>query len=479
MTNLQSTRHLFSFLLLSLLLLLLLRPNSATNPGFKVRITNAGLQYAKDTGVSVLSQKLKTLHIPDMSGKKGVFSYKVYQISLQELSLPTSDILPVPGTGLKVSIANGFFRLSGRWSYKALFVRDSGSFDLSLNSVGLTTVLRFTKDVGGRPTVQAVGCSATVGDVHVKLHGGASWFYNLFRGPIGHNIRDNLKRQICPMVTNSVDKGLNEILQTFPVKKNVDEFVMVDYSLTRDPEFLPKAVDLSCKGSFKSISHPVEPPFTALPMNMDNATDKMLYLGVSEYLFNTAGFAFHSAGALNYLITNDMIPKESPFRLDTSSIGRFIPEVQKQYPNMLMEMRMLSNAPPAVTIQPKTTNLSAYADILTFAILPNGSRAFLFSLNVSATMDAKLAFAGPKLKGVLDLKSLLMKQLNSTVGTIPVASIKLGVLFILHYSVLPKVNDRLNKGIPLPDLKGVEIINPLLRSEQACVLIGLNLKYLG
>ena len=41
-------------------------------------------------------------------------------------------------------------------------------------------------------------------------------------------------------------------------------------------------------------------------MNMDNATDKMLYFGVSEYLFNTAGFAYHSAGALNYLITNNL-----------------------------------------------------------------------------------------------------------------------------------------------------------------------------
>uniref|UniRef100_A0A8C4WTI7 Bactericidal permeability-increasing protein n=1 Tax=Eptatretus burgeri TaxID=7764 RepID=A0A8C4WTI7_EPTBU len=118
------------------------------------------------------------------------------------------------------------------------------------------------------------------------------------------------------------------------------------------------------------------------PMNMDNATDKMLYFGVSEYLFNTAGFAYHSAGALNYLITNNLasflIPKKSPFQLNTSSIGKLIPEVQKQYPNMLMEVRVLSNAPPAVIIQPKKTILSGYADILTFAILPNGSRAFLF-----------------------------------------------------------------------------------------------------
>lgn len=483
MTN-QSTRHLFYFVLpsLLLLLLLLLRPcalNSVTNPGFKARITNAGLRYAKDTGISILSQKLKTLHIPDMSGRSGKVSYKVYEISLQDFSLPKSDILPVPGTGLKVYTANGFFKLKGRWRYKAVLIRDSGSFDLSLDKVGLTTELRFTKDVGGRPTVQAVDCSATVGDVHVKFHGGASWFYNLFRHVIGRKIRDHLKRQICPVVINSVDKGLEEILQTLKVKKKIDAFVMVDYSLTKDPEFFTKAVDLSCKGSFYSIPHPVEPPFTALPMNMDNATDKMLYFGVSEYLFNTAGFAYHSAGALNYLITNNLIPKKSPFQLNTSSIGKLIPEVQKQYPNMLMEMRVLSNAPPAVVIQPKKTILSGYADIRTFAILPNGSRAFLFSLNVNSTMGVKLAFEDSKLKGVLDLQNLSMKELNSTVGSLPVLLIQVGVRFILQSSVLPKVNDRLQQGIPLPDLKGVKIISPLLQSEQACVLVGLNLKYLG
>uniref|UniRef100_UPI00358FCE0C bactericidal permeability-increasing protein-like isoform X3 n=1 Tax=Myxine glutinosa TaxID=7769 RepID=UPI00358FCE0C len=213
MTNLQSTRHLFSFLLLLLLLLLLLRPNSATNPAFEARITITGLQYAKDTGISILSQILKTVHIPAMSGSGGAISYEIDHISLQELSFPKSDILLI-GTGLTIHVANGFLKIKGHWSYETLFISGCGSFNLSVDGLGLTTVLRFTKDVGGRPTVQTVDCSATVGDVHVKLHGGASWFYNLFRSTIGHEIRDNLKRQICPEVINSVDKGLEGILQT-------------------------------------------------------------------------------------------------------------------------------------------------------------------------------------------------------------------------------------------------------------------------
>uniref|UniRef100_UPI00358E7AE7 bactericidal permeability-increasing protein-like isoform X2 n=1 Tax=Myxine glutinosa TaxID=7769 RepID=UPI00358E7AE7 len=206
----------------------------------------ASSEMTKDTGISILSQILKTVHIPAMSGSGGAISYEIdhfqsiissvnhfvieyllgqflsaevdtvarcCSISLQELSFPKSDILLI-GTGLTIHVANGFLKIKGHWSYETLFISGCGSFNLSVDGLGLTTVLRFTKDVGGRPTVQTVDCSATVGDVHVKLHGGASWFYNLFRSTIGHEIRDNLKRQICPEVINSVDKGLEGILQT-------------------------------------------------------------------------------------------------------------------------------------------------------------------------------------------------------------------------------------------------------------------------
>lgn len=35
--------------------------------------------------------------------------------------------------------------------------------------------------------------------------------------------------------------------------------------------------------------------------------DRMLYFGASSYLFNTAGFVYHAAGALVFEITNDMV----------------------------------------------------------------------------------------------------------------------------------------------------------------------------
>ena len=35
--------------------------------------------------------------------------------------------------------------------------------------------------------------------------------------------------------------------------------------------------------------------------------DRMVYLGISEYFFNTAGFVYQEAGALNLTLRDDMV----------------------------------------------------------------------------------------------------------------------------------------------------------------------------
>lgn len=35
--------------------------------------------------------------------------------------------------------------------------------------------------------------------------------------------------------------------------------------------------------------------------------DHMVYLGISDYFFNTAGLVYQEAGALNMTITDDMV----------------------------------------------------------------------------------------------------------------------------------------------------------------------------
>ena len=64
-----------------------------TNPGFKVRVSQAGLNYAASITVDVMSDKVKHVNIPDQSGKSKVglawVEYAVKNIRVCELILAT------------------------------------------------------------------------------------------------------------------------------------------------------------------------------------------------------------------------------------------------------------------------------------------------------------------------------------------------------------------------------------------------------
>ena len=71
----------------------------------------------------------------------------------------------------------------------------------------------------------------------------------------------------------------------------------------------------------------MEAPFTPPPLPSAIDTTKMLYLWFTDYIVETAGFVYTTAGALQYNVTPDMVPPSSPFKLNTDSFKALIPEV--------------------------------------------------------------------------------------------------------------------------------------------------------
>ena len=61
------------------------------------------------------------------------------------------------------------------------------------------------------------------------------------------------------------------------------------------------------QGEFFSISNHEEAPFTPNPLPAMNDTGKMMYVWLTEYLADTAGFVYQQAGELNYNVTPDKV----------------------------------------------------------------------------------------------------------------------------------------------------------------------------
>ncbi|KAL8179864.1 UNVERIFIED_CONTAM: hypothetical protein K2H54_073671, partial [Gekko kuhli] len=315
----------------ALLVSLSLMLAEGTNPGFVGRITGRGLDYARQEGVAVLQRELARIELPDFSGSfqvlvLGDINYRFHSLKIQSFRLPSSTIVPVPSGGLKVSITDAFAEVLGEWQWRNWLASDHGSFDVKIEGLSISVGLKLGNDSAGRLTADTSACSTHISSVQVHIDGTWSWLYNLFDSQIESTLREAMEDQICQVVSSSVSSRLEPYLQTLPVTAKIDKVSGIDYSLVGPPVATSDSLDLGLKGEFFSLAHrsaaPFEPP--ALPFPVDH--DRMLYFGASSYLFNTAGYVYYQAGALTYDITDDMIPKESKLRLNTSSFGPLVPQ---------------------------------------------------------------------------------------------------------------------------------------------------------
>uniref|UniRef100_A0A663NCX3 Bactericidal permeability-increasing protein n=1 Tax=Athene cunicularia TaxID=194338 RepID=A0A663NCX3_ATHCN len=344
------------------------------NSSFTRRLSGGGdapsAPAAHQQGIAVLEQELAQLKLPDISGDfrirhVGKVHYEISSLDLRSFHLPYSRISLVPSVGLQVSISNAFAEVDGNWRVK---LRDHGSFDLKVENVYIKINLQLGSDASGKPTADTSDCSTRISKVRVH-----------FSGKFGY-LRCLPCPQVCQIVVKSVRSELQPYLRTLPVTARIDARAGIDYSLVAPPTATAQSLDVDLKGEFFSLAHRSAVPFAPLPLAFPPDHDRMVYFGASSYFFNTAGRAYHSAGALVFEITDSMIPKGVEFHLNTTTFSAFIPQLERMYPDMLMKLRLSAPSAPFLDIGPEGLSLRPVVDIQAYAILPNSSLAPLFLL---------------------------------------------------------------------------------------------------
>ncbi|NXE83143.1 BPI protein, partial [Cochlearius cochlearius] len=446
-----------------------------TNPGFVVRITQAGLDYAHQLGVKVLEKELAQLKLPDISGDfrirhVGKVHYDISSLDLRSFDLQYSQISLVPSVGLRVSISNAFAEVDGNWRVKIHFIRDHGSFELKVENIYIKIDLKLGSDASGKPTIDTSDCNTRISNVRVHFYGKFGWLYNLFRGAIESTFRRSLEGKVCDNVVSSVRGELQPYLQTLPVTARIDAMAGINYSLVAPPTATARSLDVDLKGEFFSLAHRSAVPFPPLALALPPDHDRMVYFGASSYFFNTAGFAYHAAGALVFEITDSMIPKDVEFHLKTSTFSAFVPQLEMMYPDMMMKLRLSASSAPFLHIGPEGLSLRPVVDIQAYAILPNSSLAPLFLLslvsNVSAVIDVKSGHIVGSLKvgryGEEAAEALFLPPLSA-----PQVRTLQSIMNILASNILlPRLNARLDQGFPLPLPDRIQLSNILVRFHQ-------------
>ncbi|XP_057218418.1 bactericidal permeability-increasing protein-like isoform X2 [Triplophysa rosa] len=482
-----------------LTLLALVPVSTAANPGVKVKLTQKGLDYGRQLGIATLQQRFSTISLPDQSGTEKIFigkvEYSVTGIRIVNLGLPTSTVELVSGTGVRLSIDNANIKAQGNWRVRYLrFIKASGSFDLTVSGVTISVTIAVNNDNRGRPSVSMTSCTADVRDVDVRFSGRLSWLYNLFRSFIERPIRNSLQAQICPLVAKSIP-DINTELATLNVVAKVDRYVEIDYSMLGSALISSESIDLGLKGVFYNIGQRNEPPFFPKPFALPSQNTKMLYIGLSAFTVNSAAFAYHNAGAFSFDITDDLlgglfasrraISPDSDFRLNTKIFEASIPQVAKLYPGLKMRLLVKTVKEPIITFEPNNVTVQVSSTVTAYVIHQNNTLSPLFVLSLEASASAKVNIAGLNLIASVTLNRIQLSVNKSYVGKFEVPSPQASSQFdnllktILEFTVIPKVNARLQNGFPLPAMGKIKLVNPQLVVVKDYLLIGTDGQFLG
>uniref|UniRef100_A0A5F9CD28 Bactericidal permeability-increasing protein n=1 Tax=Oryctolagus cuniculus TaxID=9986 RepID=A0A5F9CD28_RABIT len=231
-------------------------------------------------------------------------------------------------------------------------------------------------------------------------------------------ILKNLNEMLCPIITGEVE-ALNVNLSTLEVLTKIDNYTLLDYSIIDSPEITENSLDVNFKGTFYPLENLVDPPFSPAPFVLPERSDSMLYIGISEYFFKSASFAYYTAGAFDVTFST------------------------KEISNHLIQ------------------NSQGLGNVL--------SRV--------ASTSVGLVILGQRLICSLSLNRFRLSLPEPKRSKIEVLRFENILSSILHFGVLPLANAKLQQGFPLPNPYNISFVNSDIEVLQSFLLISTDLRY--
>ncbi|XP_011893390.1 PREDICTED: BPI fold-containing family C protein isoform X2 [Cercocebus atys] len=433
-------------------------------PGIKARITQRALDYGVQAGMEIIERMLKEKKLPDLSGSESLeflkvdyVNYNFSNIKIRAFSFPNTSLAFVPGVGIKALTNHGTANISTDWKFESPLFQDTGGADLFLSGVYFTGIIILTRNDFGHPTLKLQDCHAQVSHAHVSFSGELSVLYNSFAEPMEKPILKNLNEMLCPIIASEV-KALNANLSTLEVLTKIDNYTLLDYSLISSPEITENYLDLNLKGVFYPLENLTDPPFSPVPFVLPERSNSMLYIGIAEYFFKSASFAYFTAGAFNVTLSTKEIAEiyilSQPFMV-----------------------RIMATEPPVINLQPGNFTLDIPASIMMLTQPKNSTVETIVSMDFVASTSVGLVILGQRLVCSLSLNRFRLALPESNRSNIEVLRFENILSSILHFGVLPLANAKLQQGFPLPNPHKISFVNSDIEVLEGFLLISTDLKY--
>jgi len=351
-----------------------------------------------------------------------------------------------------------------------------GTADISISAVTAVVDIGFTV-TNGEPGCTVLTDGINVGSFNVKIHGSESWMINIFLDLFKSKIKDQVTKGIKEGIDKAIDNNLNHVLQTLPVRKQIANYLLADFSLVDAPRAGASYLVADLKGEFFGLKNHQEAPFQPVALPDVENSNVMAQFTIAQYVPDTATFALWKDGFLVAHVDDSMIPPDSPIHFNTDSFEFIIPALFKAYPSK----------PLKATIDPIDTPLVSFESS---GMISVNSKLELVMNVVNTATDIKQVFTlGMDIvaKGFVKLVGLNV-HVNLTYGniTLSIRNTQIGPFDLGPLSDLTTLaiaeglafgNDYFKNGIPLPKIDKVDFVNPYLGYGNGYIFLNTDIRY--
>jgi len=453
--------------------------------GFKTTVTQNGLNYLQVVGMEVLQQALQNLEIPSLSGDDetpiGKISWQLTSLVLSGVQLPSTSVVPLPGTGVSVAMSNLGATVNLDWHYRKdswPHVSDHGTATVTVGGT-FAYVNLHVYDAGGRPQVQVATDSLAIGSLDIKLHGGASWLYNFFIDVLHGKIKDAIQSSLQQGITNSINNGVNNALATMQITATIHNEAEINYEMTDNPTFAKNYVTLNQLGEFYEVASPQECPndictYSAMP---DAATTEMVQMVISDFVLDSASFVYFKLNKLVAYIKDKDIPSWAPIRLNTTYFKYLIPPLYQLYPDNLLEIKVYATQAPEGTFTSSGALITALGNLEMDVVLSNGQLTPAFTLAGNMKLFGSASISGEMIIGNLSFVTTNFSLAQSEIGKFDATTLDSILNLLFSSGLVPAINEYLAQGIPLPIVQGLTFVNPTVIWGNRYMVVSTNVRY--
>ncbi|KAM6927875.1 phospholipid transfer protein [Xenentodon cancila] len=449
---------------------------SAEPAGCKIRITDKGLEMLKFETQKFVEEELSNISMPEMMGKEGRFQYTITDVKITELNLTHVDLRFIPDLGLLFDVQNSSISLSFHRRILYWFFYDTGNINASAEGVNINTAVDLIRDNEGRLKINNITCDAKINKMRAAFSGTLGRVYDVLARFLTTGMRFYLNQRICPALNHAALVHVNSMLETIPVRTEVDEYIGIDYSLIDDPVVTPRSLDMHFRGMFFDLAHQNLAQVNYAVDPVIREYDRMVYLALSEFFFDSGMFSYYSAGLFQMHIANEEMPKDMEMLLRTSYFGAIM-MMNPALVDAPLSLHLAVSSAPKTSIKTSGATVTMTAFVKVMVLPPGQPPVQLTSMTMESKFNAKVSMRGKRLAVHADLRRFKIFSNQSALESLALIPLQAPLKTMLQMSVVPLINSWMKKGVRIPLADGMDFIEEVVEYHNGFIVIGANLHF--